>query len=416
MERHHACKWKWFSFAFNGQLANYAELADELLKKEEYHLVRDTDTEVMLHYLSYELRAEKPDLVQMFRHLATKFDGAYNILYLNASGELAAVRDPLGIRPLCVAQSGPLIAFASESVALANLGFDTIRSMDPGEIITIENGELRSDRIAAKGKTAHCFFEWIYFANVASELDGESVYQVRSRLGRELADRERLELDEDTVVVPVPDTAKAAADAMAFRLGIPSVEGLMRNRYVGRTFIQGDDRAERAKLKYTPIPQVLRGKKVILVEDTIVRSTTMSALINHMKERGGAKEIHVRVACPPIVAPCFYGIDMSRVSELFAPKFMGKDLRLTDESEADMARAIGANSLRYLPIDALARAVNKSTIELCQACVTTEYPTSMGTQLYQIALSNKDAAPGARTYESSVKRQGTVPTHPVATH
>ena len=370
----------------------------------------------MLHYLSYELRAEKPDLVQMFRHLATKFDGAYNILYLNASGELAAVRDPLGIRPLCVAQSGPLIAFASESVALANLGFDTIRSMDPGEIITIENGELRSDRIAAKGKTAHCFFEWIYFANVASELDGESVYQVRSRLGRELADRERLELDEDTVVVPVPDTAKAAADAMAFRLGIPSVEGLMRNRYVGRTFIQGDDRTERAKLKYTPIPQVLRGKKLILVEDTIVRSTTMSALINHMKERGGAKEIHVRVACPPIVAPCFYGIDMSRVSELFAPKFMGKDLRLTDESEADMARAIGANSLRYLPIDALARAVNKSTIELCQACVTTEYPTSMGTQLYQIALSNKDAAPGARTYESSVKRQGTVPTHPVATH
>lgn len=416
MERHHACKWKWFSFAFNGQLANYAELADELLKKEEYHLVRDTDTEVMMHYLSYELRAKKPDLIQMFRHLASRFDGAYNILYMNASGEMAAIRDPLGIRPLCVAQDGPLVAFASESVALANLGFESIRSMDPGEIITIEEGELRSDRIAPTTRTAHCFFEWIYFANVASELDGESVYQVRSRLGRELADREHIPLDEDTIVVPVPDTAKAAADAMAFKLGIPSVEGLMRNRYVGRTFIQGDDRAERAKLKYTPIPQVLRGKRVILVEDTIVRSTTMSALIHHMKERGGAKEIHVRVACPPIVAPCFYGIDMSRVSELFAPKFLGKDLKLTNEREADMARAIGADSLRYLPIDALSRAVNKPTSELCQACVTTEYPTQKGTQLYQIALSNKDSTGSARTYESPIKRPGAAATEPVATH
>jgi amidophosphoribosyltransferase len=406
MERHHACKWKWFSFAFNGQLANYAELADQLLRQEEYHLVRDTDTEVILHHLSYELRGEKPTLGRMFTNLARKFDGAYNILYLNASGELAALRDPLGIRPLCYAVDGPLVGFASESVALANLGFEDVRSMEPGQIITVEGGELRFDRVAPLGRKAHCFFEWIYFANVASELDGESVYQVRSRLGRELAQRETLTPDEDTIVVPVPDTSKAAADAMAFELRLPSVEGLMRNRYVGRTFIQGDDRAERARLKYTPIPQVLRGKRVILVEDTIVRSTTMSALIRHMRDRGGAKEIHVRVACPPIVAPCFYGIDMSRISELFAPKFMEGRAILTDAMQDEMARAIGADSLRYLPIDALARAVGKPQSELCQACVTGVYPTPKGEELYQIALSKRDETDGARTYEAPNRNGG----------
>lgn len=401
MERHHGCKWKWFSFAFNGQLANYTELADELLRKEEYHLVRDTDTEVIMHHLSYELRGEKPPLVEMFSNLAAKFDGAYNILYLNASGEMAAVRDPLGIRPLCMATQGPMVGFASESVALANVGFDNIRSMEPGEIVTIQDGEVQCSRIAPRGRRAHCFFEWIYFANVASELDDQSVYQARSRLGAELADREFLLPDEETIVVPVPDTAKAAADSMAYHLRLPSVEGLMRNRYVGRTFIQGDDRAERAKLKYTPIPQVLRGKRVILVEDTIVRSTTMSALIHHMKDRGGAREVHVRVACPPIVAPCFYGIDMSRVSELFAPRFMGSNvMQLTEEMQGAMARAIGADSLRYLPIEAIARAIGKPTSDLCQACVTGQYPTPRGAQLYQIALAHRDEVNGSRTYES----------------
>src|SRR5690606_26466256 len=146
--------------------------------------------------------------------------------------------------------------------------------------------------------------------------------QSRSRLGVELARSETLVPDDDTIVVPVPDTAKAAADAMAFELRCPSVEGLIRNRYVGRTFIQGSDRGDRAKLKYTPLRQVLEGKKVIVVEDTIVRSTTMKALIRHMREKGKAKEIHVRVACPPIIGPCFYGIDMSTIGERFAPKLM----------------------------------------------------------------------------------------------
>lgn len=397
-ERPHGCKWKWFSFAFNGQLANYGDLAADLLDREHYHLTRKNDTEIIMHYLGYELRAERRDLVDMFSSLAEKFDGAYNILYLNAMGELAAVRDPLGIRPLCYATDGPLIAFASESVALLNLGFENIHSMEPGQIITIEDGIVRKDYISSTRRKAHCFFEWIYFANVASVLDERSVYQSRARLGQELARTETLVPDADTIVVPVPDTAKAAADAMAFALRCPSVEGLIRNRYVGRTFIQGDDRNDRVKLKYTPLREILEGKKVILVEDTIVRSTTMKALIQHMREKGGAKEIHVRVACPPIIAPCFYGIDMSTIGELFAPRFMNGRPILDLETESRMAQALMADSLRYLPIAAIARAVGLDADDLCQACVTTEYPTEKGRELYQIALAKKDGSAG-RTYE-----------------
>src|SRR5262249_14544211 len=149
-------------------------------------------------------------------------------------------------------------------------------------------------------------------------------------------------LDEDTIVVPVPDTSKAAADAMAFRLKLPALEGLIRNRYSGRTFIEGStSRKSKAQMKYTPLAEVLAGKRVFLVEDSIVRSTTMKVLLKRIREQGRAREIHVRVACPPIVAPCFYGIDMSRVNELFAPQFL-RGRELTPEIEAEMAAALGA--------------------------------------------------------------------------
>src|SRR5438552_9686287 len=160
----------------------------------------------------------------------------------------------------------------------------------------------------------------------------------------------KVPIDADTLVVPVPDTGKAAADAMAHELGVPSVEGLMRNRYVGRTFIEGEHRADKARLKYTPLREVLAGKRVLLIEDTIVRSTTMKSLLHHLRERGGAREVHVRVACPPIIAPCFYGIDMSTVKELFAPKFMS-GVRPTIAEQQAMAAELGADSLFYLPLE-----------------------------------------------------------------
>jgi amidophosphoribosyltransferase len=402
-ERIHGCKWKWFGLAFNGQLANFAELRTELLDRTDYHLTRETDTEIILHYLSNELRGlERPDLVDVFRNLSRRFDGAYNIAYLNAMGDLVVARDPKGFRPLCYATDGGLFAAASESVPLLNLGFRDIRSVEPGQMILIQDGKIRLERFAEPQKRAHCFFEWIYFANVASTLDERSVYVTRSALGKELAREERrlgrVPLDEDTIVVPVPDTGKAAADAMAFALGLPSVEGLMRNRYVGRTFIEGAQRADRARIKYTPLREVLGGKRVLLVEDTIVRSTTMKSLLREIRERGEAREVHVRVACPPIIAPCFYGIDMSTVRELFAPRFM-KGARPTEDELAAMASELGADSLFYLPLEAVARCIGLKAEHLCRACLTGDYPTPTGEHLYQLALDNHRGQSNGRTYE-----------------
>ena len=407
-ERDHGRKAKWFAFAFNGQLTNYQKLRQDLLDGGDYHLKRDTDTEILMHSISYELQNEGPgiDWKGVFARLADRFDGAYNVVLLSALGDLVVVRDPLGFRPLCIAEDGPLFAAASESVPLTNLGFRNVRSLEPGTLAVINERGVRIERYAPSPKHAHCFFEWIYFANVASTLDDRSVYLSRAALGKELARMEDVPRDPDTIVVPVPDTAKAAADAMAYELGLPSVEGLMRNRYVGRTFIEGNaDRASKARLKYTPLPEVLAGKRVLLVEDSIVRSTTMRALVHEIRDRGGAREIHLRVACPPIIAPCFYGIDMSSRDELFAPKFA--DLPgdgISEAAQAAMAKELGADSLRYLPADAIARAVGLSKDHLCRACVTGLYPTPAGAELYQIdskeaVSAGGDGHRGARSYE-----------------
>ena len=412
-ERHHIEKPKWFSFAFNGQLANYPDLLDEILQQTNHHLARETDTEILMHLMCQELsNSDNYDLLEILKKLSLRLDGAYNIVYLNSLGEMFIARDPHGIRPLCYAVDGPLFAAASESVALTNLGFPTesIRNLEPGYAIIIRDGRLEIEQFAKSTKTAHCFFEWIYFANVCSNLDERSVYLTRKRLGEELAEQETVPIDDDTIVVPVPDTAKAAADSMAYQLKIPSLEGLIRNRYIGRTFIEGNNNREaKVRAKYTPLPEVLEGKRVLLVEDTIVRSTTMKALISQLRERGKAREIHVRVACPPIIAPCFYGIDMSTVQELFAPRFLPDDsLLLTPEIEARMADELGADSLHYLPFESVARSVGLPGESLCQACINANYPTAAGTKLYDQALV-KLSDPStwntgqARTYDRPVE-------------
>jgi amidophosphoribosyltransferase len=404
LERQHLHKHKWFSFGYNGQLANYIDLQKSLLADGTSHLSCENDTEIIMHEISRELSHEpRRDLMDVFRNLAPKFDGAYNLVFLNALGEMAVVRDPLGLRPLCYAKEGPLFAAASESVALLNLGFksENIRSMLPGQMAVVAPGRFELQTFARRSRRAHCFFEWIYFANVASTMDERSVYLARKRLGEELARLETLDIDENTVVVPVPDTSKAAADAMAYKLRVPAVEGLIRNRYTGRTFIEGDNsRRQKAETKYTPLREVLEGKRVLLVEDSIVRSTTMRVLIDRLRELGGAREIHVRVACPPIIAPCFYGIDMSTIGELFAPPFL-EDGQLTEEAQRRMARNLGADSLRYLPVESIARAVGFDADQLCQACITGEYPTEYGQKLYQIALNQAGNPDGRRTYETA---------------
>jgi len=392
-ENHHFNRHHWFTFAFNGQLANYAELANEILSEPDNHLVRETDTEVLMHEICTQMEKQDSDcLVEMIRAVAKRIEGAYSLAMLNAKGEMLIARDPLGIKPMCYAVSGTMFAAASESVALLNLGFkrSEIESLKPGHAITIVDGKIDVVQFVKNPGRAHCFFEWIYFANVASTLDDRGVYTARTALGKELADQEEqldlIEIDEDTIVVPVPDTSKAAADSMAYHLKVPSREGLIRNRYSGRTFIESSQktRAERAKIKYTPLREVLEGKRIILVEDSIVRSTTMRALLRRVKEEGGAKEVHVRVACPPIVAPCYYGIDMSTISQLFAPNFYPPGETLTDEIQDKMAADLGCDSLRYLPVESVARAIGIPQNGLCQACISCEYPTPTGRKLYKL--------------------------------
>ena len=408
LERPHIQKRKWFAFGFNGQLANYPELRAGILATDDAHLARDNDTEVILHALGRELAGDaQPTPVELLAAMARQFDGAWNLAILDACGRLIVARDPLGIRPLEYARLGPLVAACSESVALLNLGFpaESIRSLEPGTAMVVDGGEVRIERFAESPRRARCFFEWIYFANVASTMDERSVYLSRKRLGEELARLETVTIDADTVVVPVPDTSKAAADSMAYRLQIPSVEGLIRNRYTGRTFIDGaSSRRAKAETKYTPLREVLEGKRVILVEDSIVRSTTMKVLLGRMRSLGLAREIHVRVACPPIVAPCFYGIDMSTIDELFAPEFLAGG-PLTDEAQDRMAARLGADSLRYLPVESVARSIGFPAEELCQACLTGRYPTPAGERLYQLALNQSRAGgPAARTYEPAATK------------
>ncbi len=402
-ERHHGRLWKWYSFAFNGNLANYTHLRNRLLNKRHYVLTLDTDTEILMHELSYRLRGDKlPDLKKVMTGMSRSFDGAFNIAFLDAMGRMFIARDPLGLRPMCWAVQGKLFAAASESVALTNLGFTDIHDLQPGQMAIIENGELRFEQFAPSKRKAFCFFEWIYFSNVASEMDGAGVYTTRARSGKLLADMETEDINGDCIVVPVPDTAKAAADSYAYHLGIPCVEGLMRNRYVGRTFIQsGSARSNSVNNKYTALPSIMAGKRVFVVEDSIVRSTTLRRLVEHIRKCGKAKEVHVRVACPPIVAPCFYGIDMSTFGELFATQFLPKRYsgRPSEEMFGNMAKELGLDSLKYLAVPDLGKCLQKDGDDLCTGCVTGKYPSLWGNKLLSRAKQNLRRGKKGRTYE-----------------
>ena len=399
--RKHGRPWKTFAFCFNGNIANYREVRANILEKG-YHLVVESDTELLMHHLAYALQSDfKPDFVSVFRQLAEAVDGAYSMAFLNGEGDMILARDPFGFRPLCYGLKGKLFAAASESLALANRGFREIREVEPGELIHVRPEGISKHRFAKSTRRAWCFFEHVYFANVASNLNGSSVYQARTRLGEALAAAETESIDDDCIAVPVPDTAKAACDAMAYKLGIPSREGLIRNRYVGRTFIEGQNRQERVRRKYTALPEVLRDKRVFLVEDSIVRSTTLRAIVSMLRDQGGAREVHVRVACPPIMTPCGYGIDMSTVSELFAPRHLSEP-QVGEYPEHELARAtedLGTDSLRYLTVEALTTALGKPQNELCVGCLIGQYPTPWGQRLYREALRHRDRPVSARTYE-----------------
>ena len=379
-ERVHGRMFKWFAIGFNGNLANYDQLKSQL-EASGYHITYHTDTEVMMHYINHEMRGdEPPDFVAMFRNLSKVFDGAYNITFLNAVGDLVVVRDPVGIKPLCYGARDGLFVAASESVVMTNLGIEDYRMLEPGELIIANRDGYRVERYAPDERRAYCYFEWVYFSNLASNLEGRSVYKVRHAIGRELAEMEDLQDKEDCLVVSVPETANAVASSFGYHLGLPVMEGLLRNRYVGRTFINGGNRAESVRLKFTPLREIIEGKRIFLVDDTLVRGNTLRRVVRDMKEYGRAREIHVRIGNPPLMGPCFYGIDMPTVTELFAPHYL-------DEPRADelpkpllarMACDIGADSLSYLPVARLLKAIGLPKSSLCLACLDRDYPTATG--------------------------------------
>ena len=394
-ERPHGRKSKWFSIAFNGNLANYSKLKDGL-EEVGYNMTYDSDTEVIMHFLSRELQSHKPweklNFTEIFANLVKDFDGSWNIAFLNADGKMVVVRDPLGLRPLCYGIKDGLLVFASESVVLSNMQIEAT-NLEPGEMIIADDndftvksyidketdlqystnslyysGPSKLIETHSKKRTSYCFFEWIYFAHLASVLDGESVYRVRERIGEGLAKEEELSLEgDDWIVVPVPESSYVAGTKYAQTTGMPFVQGLLKNHSVGRTFIDNTNRKYNIQLKFTHLKEVLQGKKVILIDDSIVRGTTMKSLVRNLKEWSGVQEVHIRIGCPPITSPCFYGIDFPTIRELYAGS--------VDEPSAN---DFGADSLRYLSFRGLLNAVNKKEKDLCMACITSKYPTQEG--------------------------------------
>jgi amidophosphoribosyltransferase len=399
-ETHGMRTWDWFSFGFNGNLANFAQLKRELEATGHRNLA--TDTEIIRHLLWHECgRTKRPDPAEVFASVARRLDGGYCIVFINADGDLIAARDPLGLRPLCFGERDGLFAAASESVALAVIGIQETQPVAPGELIHVTGGKVRRFQFAESPRTAYCFFEWIYFADVGSVIDDVSVYDVRYRLGQELAKVEPLRdrIDDSFIVVPVPFTSKTAAEGLAHDLGVPLKEGLQSNRYVGRTFIQSSGREARAREKYVLLPPILKGKKVLLVEDTIVRGLTLSVLLDRIRKEGGAAEVHVRVSCPPLISPCSYGIDMTTVDEFVAAQYVDDSGGLEGIAEG-VRDVIGADSLVYQNYSGLVRSTGLPREALCDACITGQYPTPWGAKVRDFAESRHGALVASRSYEA----------------
>jgi amidophosphoribosyltransferase len=367
------------AFGHNGNLVNTAELRSDLLEQGAVFQTT-TDSEVIGTLLS---RTPGETLEVVLRRALPRLEGAYSLLFMTRDS-LVAARDPLGIRPLCLGRlsgeagvGGAGHVVASETCALDVVGAEFIREIEPGEIVTIDAAGVRSARInKVVARTAMCSFEFIYFARPDSVMQGRSLYEARVNLGRELA-REAPAAGD--IVMALPDSGTPHAVGFAEASGIPFVEGVIKSRYITRTFIQPNQRLREAgiRLKFNPMRHVLEGKRVVLVDDSIVRGTTSRRIVEELR-RAGALEVHMRVASPPIVWPCFMGIDIASRGELIAA--------YRDENE--VCEVIGADSLRYLSIAGLKRAVGEQSGEgFCFACFDGAYPLQVPQQLVMDKLA-----------------------------
>ncbi|QZA88728.1 amidophosphoribosyltransferase [Salinarchaeum sp. IM2453] len=353
------------ALSHNGNLVNADEIRDELAELG-HAFTSNGDTEVIAHDLARNLLEE--DLVRAVKHTVQRIHGSYSLTIMH-DDTVIGVRDPRGNRPLVIGQVDDGYILASESAAIDTLDGELVRDVRPGEMIVLEDeGDgFDSYQLVTKDTHAHCFFEDVYFARPDSVIDDQLVYEARRQLGRALWEQEGVDTD---VVIPVPDSGRAFASGYAEAAQdegkyVEFAEGLMKNRYVGRTFIMPtQDQRERAvRLKLNPIKSTVEGKSVTLIDDSIVRGTTSTQLIDIIND-AGADSVHVRIGSPAIRAPCYLGIDMASRDELIA----------AGKSVEEVREKIGADSLAYISADAVAETLNKADTDLCFGCVTGEYP------------------------------------------
>jgi amidophosphoribosyltransferase len=364
------------ALAHNGNLVNTEDLRRELFRRG-VGLVSFCDSEVMVQLL---VGSPGRNWLGRIRALMTKALGAYSLTILTRDA-MYAVRDPWGFRPLSVGRLNGGWVAASESCALQTIGAREIQEIQPGEIVMVDKDGMRILEGAEPGKPNLCIFEYIYFARPDSIIDGQLIHEVRQELGRELAREHPIDAD---LVISVPDSATAAAIGYAQESGVPYGEGLIKNRYIGRTFIQPNDRLRKAgiALKFNPLPQVLEGKRIVIVDDSIVRGNTTGRIVELLR-KAGAKEVHVRISSPPIQHPCFMGVDMATYDELIAHHLSVEEIR----------RKIGADSLGYLSLEGMIRAAGRSMGQFCVACFTGDYPAILETDSQQKAGGFANARP-----------------------
>lgn len=343
--------------AHNGNIVNAMQLRDELVEAGA-RLQTTTDSEILTHLIA---RTDGITIVEKLRSALARTAGAYSLAVLTPD-QIVAVRDPHGIRPLCLGRLPDGWVVASETCALATVGATFEREIEPGEVLVIDSQGLHSSSLLDSGSRALCVFELIYFARPDSALRGERLHLARQRMGAQLALEHPVDAD---VVVPIPDSAVPAAIGYARQSRIPYSEGLIKNRYIGRTFIQPDQRLREigVQLKFNVLPEVLEGKRVVIVDDTIVRGTTSRPIVN-MVRAAGATEVHMRVHAPPVMHPCHLGVDMASRDELIAANLSIDEIR--DQ--------LGVDSIGYLSHAALFRAIGQPGSEFCSACLTGNYP------------------------------------------
>ena len=353
--------------AHNGNIVNAAALRTEL-EDQGIRFTTTTDTEVLTKLIASSPGDSVPDMIKSAMPRCT---GAFSLCVLTETS-IIGVRDLNGIRPLVLGSLDGGQVIASESCALSTVGASLLRDIEPGEIVVVDDTGVSSDSLAGSSSQAMCLFEYIYFARPDSLMAGKRVYLARRRMGEALAREAPAAAD---VVIPLPDSAIPAAIGFAEESGIPYSEGLIKNRYIGRTFIQPDQKLREigVRLKFSALPEIVRGKRVVLVDDSIVRATT-SRLIVELLRSAGAREVHMRIHSPPIKHPCYLGVDMARREELIAAQ----------SSVAEIEAEIGADSLRYLSLDALIAAVGHDSDAYCVGCLHWQLPGGRGTRIWQI--------------------------------